>query len=189
MDLIFVGAFFESRYTIRVNKKIATLISRIFDPFVSLVAVFVLLFWNSKMMIPAFFLMVLLPLGLFFFAWKTKIISNWDVTDRRERPKILWMLFGIIFLSTILLRATVVIPILVALFGFAVISHFWKISGHTMAAALATGEIVHRLGWHWWPVLLIVPLLGWARVLRKDHTLAQVVMGAAFAWGLLLIMK
>lgn len=166
---------------------VATLISRIFDPFVMFGVLFVVLFYRSSIFVPAFIFMVLLPLVLFVIAWKTKFVSNWDVSDRTQRPKILWTLLAIEGISSVILKTNEGIPILVALFVFACISHFWKISGHAMAAALSTGYIVARFGWGWWPVLLIVPVIAWARVVRKDHTVTQVVAGAAYSWLLLLV--
>ena len=168
-------------------KKIATVISRIFDPFVSLFVVFMALFYGLPEFIWAFLLVIVVPFVLFIIAWKTKFIGNWDVSDRRERPKILWTLVGVEILSMVILRSTIALPVLIALIGFAIITHFWKISGHAMAAALATGVLVSRFGWTWWPVFCIVPIVGWARVVRKDHTISQVTAGVAYSWILLVI--
>lgn len=162
---------------------IATLISRIFDPFVMLAVLFGLLFYQTAIFVPAFLSMIILPFFLFTLAWKTKFISNWDVSDRRERPKVLWTILAIEVVSSILLKTTTAFPELFVLLGFTVITYFWKISGHAMAAALTTGTVVANFGWAWWPVLLIVPLVSWARVVRRDHTIGQVVAGALYSWG------
>ena len=172
-----------------MNKKIATVISRIFDPFVTLGAVFIILFVGSPKFIPAFLLMIGLPLVLFIVAWKTKFVSNWDVSKRRERPKILWTLLGIEIIASGMLKTTVTFPVLLVLAGFTLITHFWKMSGHTVAASLFTGYVIIRFGWGWWPVLLLVPLVGWARVIRKDHTVLQVTAGALYSWILLVIAR
>lgn len=167
-----------------MNKTVATIISRIFDPFVMLAVIFVTLFYNSPVAVPAFILTILLPLALFVIAWKSKIIGDWDVSDRRQRPKILWTLVVIEIINCIVLKMYAAIPVLVVLTGFAAITQFWKISGHAMAAALATGILISRFGIAWWPVLLIVPFVGWARVVRHDHTIWQVVAGALYSWVL-----
>ena len=65
----------------------------------------------------------------------------------------------------------------------------WKISGHASVAALATGLIIQWFGWYWWPILLIVPLVAWARVVRRDHTVGQVIAGAVYSWGLIQLVK
>ncbi len=166
---------------------IATLISRIFDPFLMFSVVFVILFWGSAVFISALLSMVILPFVLFIIAWKTKFVSNWDVSNRQERPKILWTLVGIEIVFTFVFHLWSFIPILAAFVGFALISHFWKISGHVMSASLAVGMIIARFGWDWWPVLFIVPLLSWARVVTKNHTIGQVIAGAIYSWVIILL--
>ncbi|MBI3386054.1 phosphatase PAP2 family protein [Candidatus Gottesmanbacteria bacterium] len=166
---------------------IPTIISRIFDPFAVLFIVFVIIMWGTPVFLPALLGMVVLPLVLFIVAWKTKFVSNWDITDRRERPKILWTLVIIEAVGTIAFHLWPVVPILVSLVGFAIVTQFWKISGHAMAAAFATGTVIAQFGWDFWPVLLIVPLVAWARVVRRDHTVAQVVVGALYAWIFLIL--
>ena len=60
-----------------------------------------------------------------------------------------------------------------------VITRFWKISGHTLAAGVVL--VVCAGLWHGWPLLAapVLVLVGWARVRLKDHTVAQVIAGAA----------
>jgi membrane-associated phospholipid phosphatase len=162
--------------------KFATIISRVFDPFIMLAVVFIVLLSHSQIFFPAFIGMVVVPLALYAIAVQTKFVSDWDLRDRRERPKIIWPLVGIETSCLILFHLWLLTPILVSIIGFAVITHFWKISGHAMAAGLATGVCVITYGWVWWPVLLVVPLVGWSRVVRKNHTLLQVIAGALYAW-------
>lgn len=170
-----------------MSKKIATVISRVFDPFVTLAVMFAILLIHTVLFIPAFISMVIVPFVLFVIALKAKFVSNWDVSDRRQRPKIIWPLVLIESVCIVLFHLWALVPILFAFIGFAVITHFWKISGHTMAAGFATGVAVVTYGWVWWPVLLIVPLVAWSRVVRKNHTLPQVIAGALYAWAIVFI--
>lgn len=170
-----------------MTRKVATIISRIFDPFITLGVLFVLAFYTTPIFIPAFLLMIVLPFFLFLIALKTNVVSNWDVSDRSERPKILWSLVIIEIVSSLLLRTTIAIPILAVLFGFAVITQFWKMSGHVVSAALTTGFIIARFGIVWWPVLLVVPVIGWARIVTKNHTTAQVIAGAIYSFILVFL--
>ena len=163
---------------------VPTLISRIFDPFVMLGIAFIVLLSGTSVFIPAFVCMAIVPFVLYVVAWKTKMISNWDMSDRRERPKILWLLVVIETVCIVIFQLWSILPILGAIVGFTVISHVWKISGHAMSAALATGIIVATFGWAWWPLLCIVPIVAWARVVRKNHTILQVIAGALYAWGI-----
>lgn len=169
-----------------MNVKFATIVSRIIDPFVMLAIALGALLWNTQYVVPAFIGMALLPFVLFIIAVKTKFITNWDVSDRRERPKILWPLVAIELVCLFIFHLYSLFPILFAIIGFAVITHFWKISGHAMAAGLGTGVVVSQFGFVWWPLLLIVPLVSWSRVVRKDHTPLQVIAGALYSWTFVL---
>jgi len=163
-------------------KHIATIISRIFDPFIMLAIVCTILLAHTTVFIPAFVAIVLVPFLLFFIAVKTKYVSDWDVSNRQERPKLFWPLTAIEIINIVVFQLWFLIPIIAAFVGFSLITHFWKISGHAFASALTTGILVSRFGWRWWPVLLIVPIVTWSRVVRKNHTLTQVIAGALYAW-------
>ena len=59
----------------------------------------------------------------------------------------------------------------------------WKISFHSSVATGCVTVLVMlvnpQLGW----LFLLVPLIAWARVYRKRHTLLQTVVGAVLAVG------
>jgi len=171
-----------------MTHRIATIISHIFNPFFVLIPIFIILTYQSPHGMLAFICMALVPLVFYFGAWKTKYISNWDVSDRKERPKILWAIVVIEAASVIIFHVWSLTPIICAIIGFSIITHFWKMSGHAMGAAYATGLIIKLFGWGWWPILLIVPLVGWARVVTKNHTVTQVIAGAFYSWGLVVLL-
>lgn len=58
------------------------------------------------------------------------------------------------------------------------ITLFWKISFHgaTITAAVTTTMMV--AGYSAWPVILLVPLVGWARIRLRRHTPRQVIYGS-----------
>ena len=58
------------------------------------------------------------------------------------------------------------------------ITLWWQISFHTAAAALFAGVAVVLWGPSASPLLLLVALIGWARVELDRHTLAQVLAGS-----------
>lgn len=64
------------------------------------------------------------------------------------------------------------------------ITSFWKISVHTMVAAMTTGVLVTLFGALFWLTLPGVALIGWARVALTDHTVAQVLAGAVLGVGI-----
>lgn len=70
---------------------------------------------------------------------------------------------------------------LASIVSFAFINLWWKISVHaSTVAALVT--VLHILYGAWAaPSLVLVPLMGWARVRLGQHTAAQVAVGAALS--------
>lgn len=180
---------------------VATVISRLFEPFVmfsvaTLVAAFhsglatTAMPWFLTMLI----VMIGLPIALLTWAIRTKKVDNWDVSKREQRigPMIILLILTSAYMLAVswfgnsqLTRLFVLY--FVWLVGFFLVTTKWKISGHTSANALATGLLIAWFGWTWWPLLLIVPAVGWARVVRKDHTLAQVFAGAGYSWVLVFL--
>ncbi|MBI5620386.1 hypothetical protein HY949_01250 [Candidatus Gottesmanbacteria bacterium] len=183
---------------------IATLISRLLDPMWVMAAISILgayqyslhtfALWRIIVFVIVVILLPLLILRICFS--KRHEASGWDIKLLKHRPLVIGvlLLFGILY---IVLAWTYGNPALGKLFifyelwllGFFIISFGWKMSGHAGGVALATGLIILWFGWTWWPILFIVPLLGWARVVTKNHTIGQVVAGALYSWGLLLLVK
>ncbi len=119
--------------------------------------------------------------------------SGWDISDRTHRPKafMILLLLGLIYIILARIFGNTKLVSLLILYelwmaGFLVISLFWKISGHAGGIALAVGLLIAWYGWAWWPILLFVPLVGWARVVSKNHTVTQVIAGALYSWVLLI---
>ncbi|MBI5619873.1 hypothetical protein HY950_02840 [Candidatus Gottesmanbacteria bacterium] len=179
----------------------ATIISRVFDPFITLAALLFLTFLhggvtNRVTWIIAFGLMAVVPVFLMVFAMRKKVVSNWDIKRREERPRVLGVILLLEFINILVIRPLVspwvtqtLVGIFIVLSGFTLITLRWKISGHTLASALFTGAVIAWFGWSWWPILLIVPLVAWARVKTKNHTVGQVIAGAVYSWGLLQLVK
>lgn len=168
---------------------LATIISRIFDPFIMFGASLLVLYWQSKQLIPVLIVCVVVPFVSFAIAWKTKVVSNWDVTDRKERPKLLWMLFVIEMIGVLIFHLTGLLPFLIMLLGFILITHVWKISGHTFAASTFSGMLIQTFGWAWWPILSIPVVVGWSRIYRKNHTPSQALAGALYAFASLFVIQ
>ncbi len=183
--------------------RLATIISRVFEPLVVLAAVATLsgvkagfvgteLVSYLTILLIAFFVPV-----VGFRLWFVRVKNvDWDIRDRKKRlvPLLILLAFtAIIYPISTLWRNFVISSLFGLLFvwtvGFSVITMVWKISGHASVAAFATGLIIQWFGWGWWPVLLTVPLVGWARVARRDHTVGQVIAGALYSWGLVLLFR
>lgn len=55
---------------------------------------------------------------------------------------------------------------------------FWKISFHGATISAAAMSTVLVAGMGTWPLLLLIPLVGWSRVRLERHTPPQVVIGS-----------
>jgi membrane-associated phospholipid phosphatase len=73
-----------------------------------------------------------------------------------------------------------VLGIVAGIVVLAAVSPFWKISGHAAAVSSAAAIFVLMLGPAWLPLLVLIPAVGWSRVILRAHTLAQVVAGSLF---------
>lgn len=74
--------------------------------------------------------------------------------------------------ESFVLAATILVGIL------SLVTLFWKISFHGAAISAAATTTVMVAGSYAWPVVLLVPLVGWARIRLKRHTLRQVIYGS-----------
>jgi len=60
----------------------------------------------------------------------------------------------------------------------AIITLFWKISFHSATISAASIGTLMITGYQAWPLLFLIPLVGWSRVRLKRHTPKQVIMGS-----------
>lgn len=129
--------------------------------------------------IPLLLLLVLVRLGK---------VSDHHVSDRKQRAPVLLMALGSIVAGLLVLEAagapeSVVAMVLAVVGGVVVlagVSPFWKISGHAAAISSSAVIAVMMLGPAWLPLLLLIPAVGWSRVVLRAHTVAQVVAGSLF---------
>lgn len=183
---------------------IATLISHLFEPMLVLAVVSVAAGFHAglpsteltRYLYGVFGLMILPVLIIRWWLVVTKRVSDWDIRNRRQREKPLLILlaFTLLNLWYVLFFGNQVltqlfVTYIVWILGFAGVTHFWKMSGHAGVAALAAGLVISWFGWNWWPIMLFVPLVGWARLATRSHTMWQVVAGALYSWGILELVK
>jgi membrane-associated phospholipid phosphatase len=132
-----------------------------------------------------------LPLAAVVVLVRMGKVTDRHVSDRKQRFPVLAMsvvslLAGLGVLLAINAPYSVIVVVLAIVGGvvvLAVISLFWKISGHAGAIALTTVITVLILGAPWIPLLLLIPAVGWSRVVLRAHTVAQVVAGALVGGG------
>jgi membrane-associated phospholipid phosphatase len=129
-----------------------------------------------------------LPLILLLVLVRLGKVTDHHVSDRKQRAPVLLMALGSILAGLLVLEAagaprSVVAMVLAVVGGvvvLAAVSPFWKMSGHAAAISCSTVIAVLMLGPAWAPLLLLVPAVGWSRVVLRAHTVAQVVAGSLF---------
>lgn len=129
-----------------------------------------------------------LPLFLLLILVRRGKVTDHHVSDRKQRAPVLLMALGCIALGLLVLSAvgapqSVVAMVLAVVGGVAVlaaVSLFWKMSGHAAAISCSAVVAVLMLGAAWAPLLLLVPAVGWSRVVLRAHSVAQVVAGSLF---------
>lgn len=117
---------------------------------------------------------------------------DWDISQRNRRVRPLLVLLGFVLLNWFVLRSwqnTALVRLfllfIVWLAGFLLVTLRYKISGHVGIMTLALG-----LFWRWfgvaaWPLLLVVPIAAWSRLVLGRHTLKEVIGGAAYTMGVM----
>ena len=141
--------------------------------------------------VSSLFFYVLLPIITYAYLYKKGLITDkrfdFNIRKREERP-----LYNIIvilgFLTNYVLIAMYNIPVVeeialfLAFFVFALVTFFWKISGHMTQTVLGILIFAYVFPDSYLPILLIgylvfVPLVGLSRIKLKHHDLWQVVAG------------
>lgn len=129
-----------------------------------------------------------LPLFLLLGLVKLGKVTDHHVSNRKQRAPVLLMALGSVGAGLVVLAAagapqSVVVMVLAIVAGIVVlaaVSPFWKMSGHAAAVSSSAVISVLILGPAWLPLLLLIPAVGWSRVILRAHTRAQVVAGSLF---------
>jgi membrane-associated phospholipid phosphatase len=129
-----------------------------------------------------------LPLLLLLVLVRRGKVTDHHVSDRKQRAPVLLMalasiLAGLLVLASVGAPQSVIAMVLAVVGGVVVlagVSPFWKISGHAAAISCSAVIGVLMLGAAWAPLLLLIPAVGWSRVVLRAHSLAQVVAGSLF---------
>ncbi len=168
----------------------AKIISRVFGVWELLIIYLLLIFktgltWDQiKILIPlTLILEVALPLGILIFMLVTKRISDWDITDRKQRPKFFLSVFVALALSMTatywLTGLTVYLWIklsILAIFAIIIlITEFYKISIHITMNMLVVILTNFLVSFYFLPLVLMIPLVAWSRYVLKKHTPGQML--------------
>ena len=171
--------------------KIAHLISNVINPpLVSVLGILImaafmgtreawtwaLVFATLVVLVPTFYVYLLLRQGK---------IEDFHIPNRENRTKP-YIVIIVSNLVGVILMMVYGAPFLLVAFGIMgviqsgllfLINRYWKISGHATAISGLSVFLVAALGWSLSPVLVMIPLVAWARVRTSSHTFWQTFAG------------
>jgi hypothetical protein len=127
-----------------------------------------------------------IPLAYLLIGRKRGWVTDMEMTQRSERPRFILVSLSSDVLAILLLGAIhgphLLIVIVLAYFCLAImmltISNFWKISLHMAGVGGFSIALLFVFGLPSSWALLSLPLVAWARLHRRKHTIAQLVAGA-----------
>jgi membrane-associated phospholipid phosphatase len=139
-------------------------------------------FWSTVYI----FIAVLLPVIYVVREVRRSAVTDFHIKLREQRIRPMLVMLALSLLGWLILLAGNAPYALVLFAGIGVIqvaflltvTIWWKISGHSMAASGFAVLVFVALGLHTAPVLLLIPLVAWARIRRKRHTLTQTMLGS-----------
>lgn len=129
-------------------------------------------------------LLLVIPFTYLHLALKMGWISKWDIPKREERRPII-VIFIVCSLVSLFLINKFGTKMLLDLFilllttGFiaSLITVFWKVSIHMVLDTTGILLTNFLLGWHFWPLFILIPVVAWARLRLRRHTPAQILAG------------
>ena len=181
----------------RVWHDLARILSTIFNPFLTALALFVILshvratstnnFW-WLLFLSTFFTSIG-PMLFIFWLYATDRISDLDMSIREEREKVFFVFVMFYLAGTATLWLTHSPRLLIAsMAGYTLatavvqyITRYWKISTHAVGITAPLVALSLLYGRQPLPFLVLIPMVCWARVYLRAHTIAQVVAGAVLA--------
>ena len=182
------------------KQRLAGIISFVFDPLIEGPLLLTALFLRKStadfyLLLMILFFSAFLPIVFIIYGLKRGFIDDWETTDRKKRYGFNLVCLGGSFLSLILVYFSgdqfllrLFVSLLVLIFFYTLITFFWKISGHMTANTafilLANRFLIRQL---WW-LLFLLPLIAWARLVRKKHDIWQILAGVLLSSVVILLL-
>ncbi len=181
----------------RIWRDLARILSTIFNPFLTALALFVILadvsaantldFW--RLLFLSTFFTSIGPMLYVFWLYGTGRISDLDMSVRREREMVFsaFVIFDLCgaaalwFTHAPRLLVAAMLGYLVSTLIVQYITRYWKISTHALGITAPLVALTLLYGRQPLPFLILIPMVCWARIYLKAHTVMQVVAGAALA--------
>jgi membrane-associated phospholipid phosphatase len=183
----------------RAWRDLARILSTIFNPFLTALALFIILahgsarstldFWRL-LWISTFFTS-LAPMATVFWLYATDRVSDLDMSARNEREAMFGAFVVFYLLGTGVMWLTHAPALMIAAMAAYTVStivvqfitRYWKISTHALGITAALVALTLLYGNQTLPFLVLIPMVCWARVYLKSHTVMQVVAGSLLAVG------
>jgi membrane-associated phospholipid phosphatase len=181
----------------RIWRDLARSLSTIFNPFLTAFALFAILahigaketldFW--RLLFVSTFFVSLGPMLYVFWLYATDRISDLDMSVREQREMVFsaFVIFDALGVAALWLMHAPRLMI-AAMLGYLAstlivqyITRYWKISTHAIGITAPLAALTLLYGRQPLPFLVLVPMVCWARVYLKAHSLMQVLAGAALA--------
>jgi membrane-associated phospholipid phosphatase len=187
----------------RVLTDLARIFSTICNPFVTALALFVLVahqeardtgnFWF--LLFTSTFFTSIGPMLYVLWLYSNDRISDLDMSVRSERERVFGIFVVFYALGTLVLWLVHAPALLTAsMAGYTAaslvvqyITRYWKISTHALGITAPLVVLIYLYGAQPLPFLVLIPIVGWSRVWLRAHTILQVVAGTALGAASVLI--
>jgi membrane-associated phospholipid phosphatase len=181
----------------RAWRDLALILSTVFNPFLTALALFIILAHASARGTLDFWWLLFLstfftsigPMIYVFWLYGSDRISDLDMSVRHEREAVFFVFVVFYLLGTLAMWITHAPRLMIAAMAAYTLStlivqyitRYWKISTHALGITAPLVVMTMLYGSQTLPFLILIPMVCWARVYLKAHTLLQVVAGAALA--------
>jgi membrane-associated phospholipid phosphatase len=173
----------------------ARIFSTVCNPFLTSLALFVVLagarahgttdFW--VLLFNSAFFTSIGPMLFIFALYATDRISDLDMSIRSERQKVFSAFVIFFVLGTLdlgLIHAPKIMTATMAALAASslvvqIITMYWKISTHALGITAPLVASLYLFGREPLPFFVLIPIVCWARVYLKAHTIRQVLAGSA----------
>ena len=181
----------------RVWTDVAKVVSTVCNPFLTSLALFVILagarsngaydFWI--LLFNSAFFTSIAPMLFIFYLYATDRISDLDMSIRTERERV-FIAFVVFYalgaFDLWLIHAPTIMTASMAAYAVSSlvvqwITRYWKISTHALGITAPLVGLTVIFGERPAPFYALIPLVGWSRVYLRAHTVLQVVAGTALA--------
>jgi membrane-associated phospholipid phosphatase len=187
----------------RVLTDVARIFSTICNPFLTSLALFVVLAHDTATSAVSFWFLLfgstfftsIGPMLYVLWLYSTDRIADLDMSVRSEREAVFGM-FVIFYAAGTLVLYLLKVPTLLtaSLAGYAAaalltqqITRYWKISTHALGITAPLVVMLYIYGPQPLPFLVLIPLVCWSRVYLRAHTIPQVLAGTALGLGSVLL--